>query len=126
MKLLLDEMFPAAVAVALRARGHDVIAVQEDAALRRSSDEELFEIAQSLGRAVVTENVVDFLPLGARMQGRGHTHHGLVLTTNRSFPRHRSRVVGALTVALAVYLDDLGEGATPASVVHWLERPAIT
>ncbi len=126
MKLLLDEMVPAAVAMALRARGHDVVAVQEDAALRLSSDEELFEIAQSLRRAVVTENVADFRPLDARMQGRGQAHHGLVLTTNRSFPRHSSRVVGALTVALAAYLDDLADGAAPASVVHWLERPAAT
>ena len=124
MKLLLDEMYPAAIAVALRARGHDVIAVQEDAALRRSSDEELFEIAQSLGRAVVTENVADFLPLDARMQGRGPAHHGLLLTTNRSFPRHSSRVVGALTGALADYLDGSVGVDAPASVVHWLERPA--
>ena len=124
MKLLLDEMYPAAIAVALRARGLDVIAVQEDAALRRSSDEELFEIAQSLGRAVVTENVADFLPLDARMQGRGQAHHGLLLTTNRSFPRHSSLVVGALTGALADYLDGSVGVDAPASVVHWLERPA--
>jgi hypothetical protein len=34
MRLLLDEMYPAAIAEALRAGGHDAIAVQEEGMLR--------------------------------------------------------------------------------------------
>ncbi len=63
LKLLLDEMFPAAIARALRSDGYDVIAVQEDNDLRESSDPALFATAQRLERTIVTENVKDFLPL---------------------------------------------------------------
>lgn len=38
LKLLLDEMFPAAIASALRAEGYDVIAVQEHSDLRELND----------------------------------------------------------------------------------------
>jgi predicted nuclease of predicted toxin-antitoxin system len=123
VKLLLDEMYPAAIATALRDRGYDVTAVQEDGALRRSSDAELFEAAQQMGRAVVTENVADFLPLAGRIQARGVPHHGLVLTTNRSFPCHRPRFVGAMTAALAAYLDAPAARDEPVGLVHWLEAP---
>jgi predicted nuclease of predicted toxin-antitoxin system len=89
MRLLLDEMFPA-TAQALRAEGHDILAVQEDNSLRELSDTALFAAAQQLQRAIVTENVKDYLPLDARSHTLAEPHWGLVLTTNHAFPRHRS------------------------------------
>ena len=122
MKLVLDEMYPAAIAVALRARGHDVIAVQEDEELQRARDADLFIVAQRLERALVTENVRDFLPLDAASNRGGQVHWGLVLTTNRSFPRHRPSFIGMLVVALDELLhSDTGRGAE--SRVVWLRPP---
>ncbi len=63
MRLLLDEMFPPAVARALREQGHDVVAVLEVTDLVGASDVELFSWAQQERRAIVTENVADFLAL---------------------------------------------------------------
>ncbi len=115
-------MFPAAIAQALRADGYDVIAVQDDGELRESSDPELFAHAQGLRRAVVTENVKDFLPLDAASHARDEPHYGLVLTTNGSFPRHRDRFVGAVPRALRDFLDD-HPNVTAVSAVHWLRPP---
>jgi len=123
VKLLLDEMYPASVAIGLRKRGYDVIAVQEDETLTESDDALLFRIAQDLERAIVTENVKDFLPLDAMTHGAGRAHYGLIFTTNRSFPRHHRRFVGAITTALANYLDRQPRRAAAASVVHWLRPP---
>jgi predicted nuclease of predicted toxin-antitoxin system len=123
VKLLLDEMYPASVAIGLRKRGHDVIAVQEDENLSESDDASLFRIAQDMERAVVTENVKDFLPLDAMTNGAGRAHYGLIFTTNRSFPRHHRRFIGAITTALADYLERQRGRTAAASVVHWLRPP---
>lgn len=121
LKLLLDEMFPAAIAAALRAEGYDVIAVQEDSQLRELSDPALFAAAQHLQRSIVTENVKDYLPLDAQSHAQAEAHWGLVLTTNQSFPRHRDRFVGALTRALRALLAAHPDGAA-VSAIYWL-RP---
>jgi predicted nuclease of predicted toxin-antitoxin system len=121
VKLLLDEMYPASIAIGLRKRGYDVIAVQEDDNLSESDDESLFRVAQDMERAIVTENVKDFLPLDALMHGTGRAHYGLVFTTNRSFPRHHRRFVGAITAALADLLEGQPRATAAASAVHWLQ-----
>jgi predicted nuclease of predicted toxin-antitoxin system len=56
LKLLLDEMYAAAVAEQLRRRDHDVIAVAERADLRGSTDEDLLAWARIEDRALVTDN----------------------------------------------------------------------
>jgi hypothetical protein len=54
-------------------------------------------------RALVTENVADFLPLLATAAIRGDDHFGVVLTSSRQFPRRR-RAIGRLVVALDAFL----------------------
>lgn len=121
MKLLLDEMYPAAIAGALRERGFDVMAVQQEDGLRELSDEAVFAAAKDLDRIVVTENVKDFAPIEARVRGRGEMHPGLIFTSNRSFPRHRQRFIGAMVAAL----DNMLSGKPDCSnTVHWLQPPA--
>ena len=57
---LIDEMFPIATAVLLRdTYGHDAVHVAE-AGLRAAADAHVAAVARGEGRAVVTENVVDF------------------------------------------------------------------
>jgi Domain of unknown function (DUF5615) len=57
---LIDEMFPIAAAVLLRdTYSHDAVHVAE-AGLRAAEDSHVAAVARGEGRAVVTENVVDF------------------------------------------------------------------
>lgn len=57
---LIDEMFPTAAAELLRTSyGHDAVHVAE-AGLRAADDTQVAAAARAEGRAVVTENVVDF------------------------------------------------------------------
>ncbi len=59
---LIDEMFPASAAGLLRDNyGHDAVHVTE-AGLRGAPDTQIAVAARAQGRAVVTENVVDFAP----------------------------------------------------------------
>ena len=106
------------VAVALRRRGHDVIAVAERADLRGQPDEVIFAIAQAEGRTVLTENVADFLPLAMTHVERGHTHAGLIFTSHRRYPRSDARTVGRLVTALNVFLSACPDAN---NLEHWLE-----
>jgi hypothetical protein len=57
---LIDEMFPPAVAALLRdTHGHDAVHVIE-IGLRAAEDAQVAAVARAEGRALVTENVVDF------------------------------------------------------------------
>jgi NADPH-dependent 2,4-dienoyl-CoA reductase/sulfur reductase-like enzyme len=104
VKLLLDEMWSPEIAVQLRRRGHDVVAVAERPELRGQPDDIVFAAAQAEGRAVVTENVLDYRPLGAVELEHGRSHAGLIFTTNRRFPRHDARTSGRLVTALNALL----------------------
>src|SRR5436305_645361 len=97
-------MWPPTVADQLLLRGHDVSAVVQRADLCGLPDPSVFAAAQAEGRAIVTENVVDYRPLAAQALQAGGSHAGLVFTTNRSFPRHDPRIVGHLVTALDALL----------------------
>jgi hypothetical protein len=121
VKLLLDEMYPAEVAVALREQhGHDATSVRERPDLRGRSDEDVFAAAQTDGRAVVTENVRDFRPIVREWEAEGRLHHGVVFTTNRRFPRARPRTVGRLVSALADLLARSADFDEPSNLEIWL------
>jgi hypothetical protein len=90
IRLLLDEMFSPAIAVALRDLGHDVIAVAEKTDLRALTDEEVFAWASGNGRWLLTENVKDFRPILLRVLQAGSVRAGLLFTTSRAFPRSRN------------------------------------
>lgn len=87
--LLLDEMHAPVVASTLRTRGHDVVAVADDLALRALPDEEIFAYAGEHGRRVVTETVKDFRRLLLRAEEAGQVTAGVLFTSSRTFPRSR-------------------------------------
>jgi hypothetical protein len=119
LRILLDEMYPAAIAEQLRGRGHDVAPVVEAADLRSRPDEEIFKVARSARRAVVTENVRDFIAVAAELSTAGEGHYGLILLDARSYPRGSPRTIGRMVTALAGLLEQRpGEAAD--SFVHWL------
>lgn len=101
--LLLDEMHSPVVAATLRQRGHDVTAVADSDELRAMSDADLFARASEVGRRLVTENVKDFRPLLLSAEESGQPTAGLLLTSNRTFPRSR-RNPGLLIDALGAWL----------------------
>ena len=116
MKLLLDQMWSPAIASALRARGHDVVAVAERPELRGWADETIFQEALARGRAIVTENAADYRPLAAGALRAGRGSPALILTSDRAHPRADRRTIGRLVAALDALM------ATRDVVVgeHWL------
>lgn len=92
MRLLLDEMYNGTIAVQLRSRGHDVIAVTERIELRNTSDEEILERMAEEERVVVTENAVHFVPAFRQMLQRGQTCAGLLITSPKSMPRSHATI----------------------------------
>jgi hypothetical protein len=120
LPLLLDEMLSGAIAAPLRARGHDVVAVVENTALIGLSDDEILAEATTAGRALVTGNIRDFVPLDQRYKASGRAHGGLVLVSTKAFPQDRS-FIGAMVSALD---DLLGEDSLrPDTIMFLLRRP---
>ena len=118
LALLLDEMFSGVIAVQLRARHRDVIAAVEDSSLTGLSDESMLAAAANAGRALVTANVKDFVPLDQRYKAAGKAHSGLVLVSSKSFPQDRS-FIGAVVSSL----DKLsGEESLRPDQVTFLQR----
>jgi predicted nuclease of predicted toxin-antitoxin system len=97
--LLLDEMLGSGIAVHLRDRGHDAVAVVEVAALISMSDEDILASATEQGRCVVTANVRDFATLSARWNRLGKVHAGIIHIVTAAFPQDRG-YVGALVTSL--------------------------
>lgn len=120
MKLLLDEMFSKVVAEQLRARGHDVVAVTERDDLRGMPDEDVFAWAQEARRGLVTDNHRDFAPLSRRWLASGREHCGLILTSNRRFPRGQASTTGKLVTALDKLLLSV-ESEAELGRVYWLQ-----
>ncbi len=119
MRLVLDEHFSFRIAEQLRKKGCDVVAVAERAELREMSDKDLLRWAHANERAVVTENVQDFLPIHGEFLNHGEPHSGIVLTSPHRFPRSTSRI-GALVKALAKLLQERGNEGAIRSDVRWL------
>jgi predicted nuclease of predicted toxin-antitoxin system len=122
VKLLLDEHYSPRIAEDLRAQGLDVTAVVQLSALRGLADRMLFTVARDSGRAVVTENVRDFIPIVTELARIGTSHSGLILTDSHRFPRSRDGM-GRLTEALSVILVAHPQDEALRDRVIWL-KPA--
>jgi hypothetical protein len=124
VRLLLDEMIAATVAVQLRNRGHDVTAVQDPdlGHLRGLDDCVLLDHAAEQRRALVTDNIPDFLRCHPRRLDAGHSHFGLLLFSDETFPRHRhetfvSHILAALEQVLHARPHDDDSGW-----IRWLDE----
>lgn len=109
--LLLDEMFPEVMADQLSAKGHDVRAVVATPAFAGLPDEEILIGATEAGRALVTANIKDFMPIDARYRATGRTHAGLIMVAAMTFPQNHAYVAAvttALNSLLALTSDELG------------------
>ena len=117
MKLLLDEMLSPAIAQQLCDRGHDVEAIKSHPLHEALSDPEVMDLARSQGRAVVTNNLVDFRPLHHEaIAPGGPGHFGMVFMPGnyRRTKADTGRIVKALETKLAEFPGDdaLASGET--------------
>jgi predicted nuclease of predicted toxin-antitoxin system len=117
VKLLLDEMYPAALAERLRAAGIDTTTVAA-LGLAGTADAELFAVAVASGYVVLTENVGDFTRLAAEHGNAGSHHPGLLVALSSRFSR---RLAGAESIIAAV--SAIAEEELEDRVVY-LEQPA--
>jgi hypothetical protein len=101
--LLLDEMFTDDIAQPLRTKGYDVISVVADPALAGLPDDQILAYATTVGRALVTANIRDFIPLDTRYRAADQSHAGLILVSTKTFPQNRG-FPSAVTTALAALL----------------------
>lgn len=112
-------MYSPQIAIELRHRGHDVVAVVERPELVGRSDEELLVLMAKEGRAIVTNNVADFVPLVQAAATSGTRHGGVLFTSDRSLPRSRAgigRYVAVLQTLLVAHPTD----DAFASETRWL------
>jgi hypothetical protein len=101
--LLLDEMFTDDIARQLRSQDYDVISVVADPALVGLPDDQILAHATAEGRALVTANIKDFIPLDTRYRAADQSHAGLVLVSTKTFPQSRG-FPSAVAIALATLL----------------------
>jgi predicted nuclease of predicted toxin-antitoxin system len=92
MKLLLDEMYSPDVAVRLRSRGHDAVSIRERPELVAVGDDGLLAALAAEERTLVTNNLLDFVPLVRSALAEGAEHPGVFLTSDRSMPRNRAGI----------------------------------
>lgn len=120
-RLLLDEMFPRAMADQLNAKGHDVRAVTAEPGFLGLPDEDILIGAVEAGRALVTANIKDFMPIDARYRASSRSHTGLVMVSSKTFPQSRG-YIAAVTTALDALL--AVDGAVQPDGVVFLARHA--
>lgn len=88
MRLWLDEMVPGEAARQLRRLGHDVKAVQEPEHRWAwgLGDADQLEAAVRQGRALVSYNLRDFIPLSRQWAEARQEHLGIVLIHSKTVP----------------------------------------
>jgi hypothetical protein len=122
LKLLLDEMHAPSIGEALQSKGFDVVPVAGiSSALKSLSDPDLLSFAATMGRAVVTENIVDFRGLADAWAANGRQHGGIVYTLNSRFPRATAAYPRSLIRSLQRFLEKPPALTQAASWEWWLE-----
>jgi hypothetical protein len=89
LKLLLDEMYPPALARALHAVGIDAITIIE-LGMAGTPDPDVFAYAVAENRPLLTENVADFVTIAAQHSSTGARHPGLLIALSNRFSRRAS------------------------------------
>lgn len=117
MKLLLDEMYPPALAEALRAGGIEASTVAERGLAGRS-DPELLATAAAEGYVLLSENVSDFARIAAERLTAGEHHPGVLIALSSRFSR---RPGGIPKIAAAIR--SLAEDELEDRLVY-LEQPS--
>lgn len=119
MRLLLDEHLARSIAVELRARGIDAVAVTEDPSLVGLSDLEQLRRAATQKRALVTYDLRDLRTWINELAILEEEHSGVVLVSEKRFPQG-ARNVGSLIDALDRLCRDMPEENALVGREVWL------
>lgn len=106
------------IARRLRERGHDVVHASEQGLGVRADDEVLAANAVA-GRATLTNDVQDLMPLVARAASEGLHHGGLLLTGDRSLPRSTDGI-GRLVDAIDALIPRTPPQTLLRNRIRWL------
>ncbi|MDQ3306072.1 MAG: DUF5615 family PIN-like protein [Actinomycetota bacterium] len=98
MRLALDRHYAPTIAEQLRVAGHDVVAAVERG-WEQEDDDSLLEICDEDNRALLSNNVGDFVTIARTWAAEGRSHAGLIFTSDSSMPRGR-RTIGRYLEAL--------------------------
>jgi hypothetical protein len=116
LKLLLDEMYSATLAEALRAADMEASTVIE-LGLAGGSDPDVFAAAVARDQAILTENVADFARISAEHLSAGYHHPGVLIALSSRFSR-RPAGIRPLVSAIRAIADQQLEDR-----VVYLQRP---
>jgi len=118
VRLALDHHYSPQIALTLRARAHDAIAIRERE-WETMDDETLLVSCYGEQRALMTNNVGDFTEIARRWTVEGRQHYGLVFTSDASMPRSRD-TIGRFVDALSELLKDNAHLRAFVDRIHWL------
>jgi hypothetical protein len=105
VKVLVDEMYPAAVAEALQAAGIEATTVTE-LRLAGASDPEVFGAAVASGYSMLTENVGDFTRIAAQHSTAGGHHDGLLIALSSRFSAGLRPLIAAIKAVADEQIED--------------------
>jgi len=112
-------MLSAVIAEQLRARGHDVAAINRHPQHEALSDSEVLDLARAEHRAVVTNNLVDFRVLHHEaITPGGLSHFGMVFMAG-NYRRTRADI-GRIVTALEAKLEQFPGETDLANGETWL------
>lgn len=114
MKLALDHHYSRAIAEQLRLLGHDVVPAVERG-WQAEDDEALLGLCAAEQRALLTNNVGDFVAITRSWAASGQPHAGLIFTSDAGLPRTRATIGTYVKL-----LDDLLDLDDLTDRVHWL------
>jgi predicted nuclease of predicted toxin-antitoxin system len=106
LKLILDEMYPPSLAVALRASGINASTVAE-LGLAGRSDSDVLAAAVEYGYVVLTENVADFARTAAERLTAGGHHSGVLIALSSRFSRRPSGIPKIAAAVRAITDEEL-------------------
>lgn len=118
VRLALDHHYSPIIAEELRNKGHDVVAAVERG-WDREDDEPLLALCTVERRALLTNNVSDFVAIARRWAVQGQQHAGLIFTSDTSLPRTRGTIGTYLTLLDELLARHPAQDSF-ADLVHWL------
>lgn len=120
MRLCLDEHYSKDIAAQLRKREQAVDCVKERTDLVGLGDDELWRRMQAEHRALLTENVGDFVPLVSQSLAAGDTHWGVVFSSPRSMPRGAA-TIGVFVASLEALMRQFPGDDDFCGRIEWLQ-----
>ncbi len=124
MKLLVDEDTKANILLArLRQAGHDIVSTQ-DLGKDSASDPDIFELAKSLGRVMLTKNVEDYFDLHIKHMESGHSGVLVIYESNEPGKDMSYKDIAQAIANIEASRINLANDFQSLNVWNWTPRPS--